>query len=238
MEELSVNSTDQSFNDPQLYGNTYYKYRSLKDFERFLDIVVNQQLYGATYREMNDPMEGKFNKTGLVKDDFDKIYERLRVTRICSLLTKQSSQQFPDDYLMWSHYADSHNGCCIELEITRRYNQGWNLHRVNYQATTPAIKTPIDDTSIHTMLSVKTLLWKDEHEVRAIRVYDKDRFGTQTKFYHIIIKAIYFGCRVNTDKRDFYKKIITKINPSIKLFYLKEDTTDPNFFPKLIPLPL
>lgn len=233
MAGLSVNLTNQ------LYKNTYYKYRSLKDFERFLDIVVNQRLYGATYRELNDPMEGKFNRLGLNKDDFEIIYNRLHVTRICSLLTKQVSQQFPNDYLMWSHYADSHNGCCLELEITKRHNQGWELHGVKYQDTPPVFTKPIKDGTIHTILSVKTLLWKDEHEVRAIRIYeDKDKFGSLSKFYHVIIKAIYFGCRVSKEKRDFYKKIITKTNPEINLYYLKETSAGPNFFPTLKPIPM
>ncbi len=40
----------------------YYKYRSLKydGFERFIDIVLNDRLYGSVYNEMNDPMEGRF----------------------------------------------------------------------------------------------------------------------------------------------------------------------------------
>ena len=61
-----------------LKANTYYKYRNLKDFERFLDVVVNRRLYGAVYKELNDPMEGKFNTTGLEKKDFDEIIKGLR----------------------------------------------------------------------------------------------------------------------------------------------------------------
>jgi hypothetical protein len=68
-------------------------------------------MYGAKPKEQNDPMEGKFNPTNLSKDDYYEIRKGLDNTRICSLLTKQDNQSFPNDYLMWSHYADSHNGC-------------------------------------------------------------------------------------------------------------------------------
>lgn len=105
----------------KLAKKTYYKYRSLSDFERFLDIIVNNRLYGAVYKELNDPMEGKFNTTGLIKKDFEDIYKKLKTTRICSMLTKQDCQTFPNDYLMWSHYADSHKGCCIEIQPTKQY---------------------------------------------------------------------------------------------------------------------
>ena len=71
-----------------LEQETYYKYRSLQDFERILDIIVNKRLYGAVYKDLNDPMEGKFNKDGLERNDFNEIYTHLKRTRICSLLEK------------------------------------------------------------------------------------------------------------------------------------------------------
>ena len=37
---------------------TLYKFRSLQNLRRFLDILVNKRFYMAHYNEMNDPMEG------------------------------------------------------------------------------------------------------------------------------------------------------------------------------------
>lgn len=128
-----------------LNNGTYYKYRSLKDFERFVDIIVKNRLYGALYKELNDPMEGKFSKKNLSKDDLEKIYGRLKNTRICSLLTKQDQQDFPDDFLMWSHYADSHKGYCVELQVTGRNNSEWDLLEVQYSETLPILSGTIDD---------------------------------------------------------------------------------------------
>jgi hypothetical protein len=225
--------------ESKLKSQTYYKYRSLEDFECFLDIIVRQRLYGATNRELNDPMEGKFNREGLIKDDFESIHKTLGITRICSLLTKQDTKTFPDDYLMWSHYADSHKGCCIEVEITDRYNQEWSLIEVEYTNQLPLLHEKQINDRIHHILSVKAPIWHDENEVRAIRIYDdKEKFGSQSPYYYVKVKAVYFGCRINKEKRDFYKKIISKINPKIDLYYLKEETTSPSFFPTLEPIPL
>ena len=66
-----------------LESKIYYKYRSFEEFERFLDIIVNNRLYGAVYKALNDPMEGKYNKEGLVKDDYENINHHLKRTRIC-----------------------------------------------------------------------------------------------------------------------------------------------------------
>ena len=40
-----------------------YKYRSLTNFERILDITLNQRLYCSTYDKLNDPFEGIFATT-------------------------------------------------------------------------------------------------------------------------------------------------------------------------------
>ena len=157
--------------------NTYYKYRNLKDFERFLDVVINNRMYGAKPRELNDPMEGKFNKTNLSQDDFEEIRNGLKNTRICSLLTKQKDQTFPNDYLMWSHYADSHNGCCIEVQITGRHNSGWAVHKVLYQNNMPSLDGLKGNKRIQRILTVKTPIWESEHEVRAIRVYENKKIN-------------------------------------------------------------
>ena len=37
-----------------------YKFRSMHNQKRFLDILINKRLYMAHYNEMNDPMEGYF----------------------------------------------------------------------------------------------------------------------------------------------------------------------------------
>lgn len=220
-----------------LEQESYYKYRSLDDLERILDIIVNNRLYAAVYKDLNDPMEGKFNKDGLDRNDFSEIYSHLKRTRICSLLKKQQEQFFPDDYLMWSHYANSHSGCCVELNITKQHNKGWDLLEVSYQDELPKVEGAITDR-IRGILSVKTSLWKNEHEVRAIKIYDENKFSTNSPFYHIKIMAIYFGCKVSKEKCDFYKKIISSINRNIKIYRLKEKSEIRDSFPKLTPVEL
>ena len=216
----------------EFYNRNYYRYRSLDDVERILDIIVNKRLYGAVYKELNDPMEGKFNKDGLKKGDFENIYSHLKRTRICSLLAEQDGQEFPNDYLMWSHYANGHTGCCIKLNITRQYNRGWDLLKVRYQDVLPKVQGDIKD-KINEILSVKTNLWEKENEVRAVKIYDNDKFYTNSPFYHIKISAIYFGYKVTKEKCDFYKKISTSIDEDIKVYRIREEQDSNDCFPKL-----
>jgi len=213
---------------------TYYKYRNLKDFERFLDVVINNRMYGAKPRELNDPMEGKFNKTNLSQDDFQEIRNGLENTRICSLLTKQKDQTFPNDYLMWSHYADSHKGCCIEVQITGRYNSGWEVHEVQYPSNMPSLVGLNGNKRIQRILTVKTPIWEPEREVRAIKVYGDKKITLLSPYYHVNLKAVYFGCRVTLEKCRFYKRIINGVNPAIKIYKVKEGNTRNDVFAELI----
>ena len=214
--------------------NTFYKYRSLENFERFLDIIVNKRLYGAVYSELNDPMEGRFNYNGIQKVTLSNTYDQLRRTRICSLLLKQGNQDIPDDFLMWSHYANSHRGCCIEIKLTGQHNTNWNIIPISYTTQLPKVEKNLKDT-INNIVSVKNTIWNKEHEVRAVRQYPSQKeFASNSPFYHIKIVAVYFGMRVSAAKALFYSKIIKNMDSQIKVFKMKPSKVNNGFYPQLV----
>ena len=68
-----------------------FKYRSLADLKRFLDIIVNKRLYGATYLSLNDPMEGQFDfdlSEKFPHPALQQLFDDRAKTRICSLSKK------------------------------------------------------------------------------------------------------------------------------------------------------
>ena len=169
----------------------YYKFISLEKLERFLDYLAHNYLYGAKPKELNDPFEGRFNLKGLSKETKNNIYKKLNRTRICSMFKGKDDQDFPNDFLMWSHYANSHKGCCFEFTLTNQYNKGWTTKGIIYGVQMPAPKDD-SDNSIYDILSHKTLDWKNENEVRAIKIYEEGKEGN-SHFYHIKLRAVYFG---------------------------------------------
>lgn len=202
----------------------YYKYRSLKydDFERFIDIVLNDRLYGSVYNEMNDPMEGRFCRKDLGRKTLESVYEELRCTRVCSFKQKLQEQMYPntqDDYMMWSHYADGHNGCCVEFTLSPRNNRFWDLMPVEYGEELPKIEDDEEARSaVDKILSVKSSSWSYENEVRAIRHYDKDKLSKSNKYFKIDIKAIYLGKKMKKERCDILKQIIHSKDKNIKIF--------------------
>ena len=101
-----------------------YKFRSLRsNFEFVLDILLNERLYCANYRNLNDPLEGMFSATqpgrapvGLRFTEIPHFVEdlprRSEETRVCSLSRPLT------EMLLWSHYGDEHRGVAIEIDFT------------------------------------------------------------------------------------------------------------------------
>ena len=109
-----------------------YKFRSFENIEFTLDIIMNERLYCAHHKDLNDPFEGLFStiewKGGgiirpvvrpivrpIVRDlqgnypqtvfkTLDELPSLDNDTRVCSLSSSMS------DVRMWSLYASGHTG--------------------------------------------------------------------------------------------------------------------------------
>lgn len=102
-----------------------YKYRTLDNWKRFIDILVNQRLYAAEFDKLNDPMEG-CNLHG--ETDGEATKEALRSEkgnwRVLALYERH------DNLLLWSHYSSGHTGAALEVEP--QLNEAQHLFPVDY----------------------------------------------------------------------------------------------------------
>lgn len=179
----------------------YFKFRSLSNLKRFLDILVNERLYTSRYDELNDPMEGAY----LTDERHSHIIELLRSrkykTRICSL-----SKDYKHT-LFWSHYADGHKGCCIEVSTKKENDPATSI---SYVESLPEIYEEKEGTEL---LSHKSILWQYEDEVRFFR---------RASYLKVNIHQIIFGYQMSDDDFKFYKKLIQCINPIINVRKINE----------------
>lgn len=179
----------------------YYKFRSLQNLKRFIDIVLNERLYVSRYNELNDPMEGVY----LTNPANRNIIRLLRIekykTRICSL-----SKNYKHT-LLWSHYADSHKGCCIEVSAVNEREQPTPIKYIE--------QIPVVDGTQNgkELLSHKSTVWAYEKEVRYFR---------KTSYLNIRIHRIIFGLKVSKDDYRFYERLIHSINPMIEICRINE----------------
>lgn len=185
-----------------------YKYRSLKDFKFFMDIVVNNRLYAAKYNELNDIREGHYKHDGsLKKITIDNIKGIKEDTRICSATTNTKSQP------MWAHYADNHTGVVIGFRINdnevRRELVKYDEIKKGVNNNLSGMQFLADDILMH-----KEKDWKYEKEVRILK---NTSDTNELVFIDIEIVKIIFGQRMAKNDAEFLEKLVKKLNPEINI---------------------
>lgn len=184
----------------------FYKYRSTSDMIKLLDILIRNRLFASSCEKLNDPMEGKFLYSGVSKDYKKKIKEKLDSMMICSLSTSY------DNGLLWTHYANQHTGCCIEVEVTAKV---WEQKRIDYldhMVNIDEKSFPNDEDAINAILSKKSIDWEYEHEIRFIR-----KKGKNIKPYLTVrVRKILLGLKMEKTEKAFIKDFVEELNKGRK----------------------
>ncbi|WP_226562521.1 DUF2971 domain-containing protein [Salipiger thiooxidans] len=134
MKEFERWGSDSSFSfDPE--RQIAYKYRPFD--VNALSILINNELYCADPRTLNDPFDSQLYPKGLLQEAInfwidsapeveafarilfgvegdgwiDKLLADAALPGVCSL------SAVPNDALMWAHYADQHHGFCIGVSL-------------------------------------------------------------------------------------------------------------------------
>lgn len=195
-----------------------FKYRAGTD--RDISSLCDNYFYSPTREKLNDPYEGLFSRKlyesqldqlkkilGVeeqafdnVKDSFEKLLSFVDSAGIYSLSTDHV------DELLWAHYADSHNGFCIEYELDElvTFNGAANYSiPVKYLNSPPHIElsdiTDVKNSNeilLQKILATKSLRWEYEKELRVLTSLP----GKHTYDYRAV-KAIYFGMRMDPEKQ-------------------------------------
>lgn len=182
--------------------NILYKYRTLDNFQNFVDILINNRLYAAKYKDLNDPMEGQYYyKNGrLNKNIRDKLLEEKGELRLCSLSRSKDNQ------LMWSHYAKGHRGVAIGVQVN---NSRFTVKPIQYNGLTYIYNQDYNHQTAIEILSHKLEVWDYEEEVRV--------FVSNQQFIEVSIKEVIIGIKMDEFDYLLVKDLIKRINPSIKI---------------------
>lgn len=124
--------------------------------------------------------------------------------------------------LMWSHYADSHQGFCLEFDSS--FEPFSKTFEVTYKSEIPNISSDllmneeVGTESIKKLLSFKSIDWKHEEE---LRIFHQE--SNKSYFYPPrSLKAIYFGIRTNQSDIEIICSIIKSQNPAVKFHQMKK----------------
>src|ERR1019366_7626025 len=92
--------------------------RSLKDLDREMDAIKSGYLYCSPYMNLNDPMEGLFTSSRLLKESADYRAIRAAIRDNKARIGVCSFSEVYDHELMWAHYADQFQGICVAYSLT------------------------------------------------------------------------------------------------------------------------
>jgi hypothetical protein len=193
-----------------------YKFRSLENLEFVLDIIINERLYCARYKDLNDPFEGQLlhatenikmpgllgpttirttkERRLITADDISPVFEPKRV---CSL------SRTANDVRMWSLYADSHKGVAIEIDLDIDHDPGVvaALRAVTYTKTLSERGGIIGIYDEDNLLTIKTDHWRYEDEYRLL--WHEPLFSITG-----CVKRLVFGPRADQSRIDLLRKMV------------------------------
>jgi hypothetical protein len=107
-----------------------YRYIPINDLWRLLEVIYSRRLYCASWDQLNDPLEGRFELAFNGKKNFieyENVIAHLIEDRDTWRITSFSED--PSHFLLWSHYADGHKGIAIEMEFS---DENPDLSKIQY----------------------------------------------------------------------------------------------------------
>lgn len=140
----------------------------------------------------------------MYKRDIDEVFNRIG---ICSF--SKNCQNI----LMWSHYAQYHEGFCLQFDTLEDPSFFSLALPVNYVDTMPEydLFTDIIDMLDKT-IRPKSRVWEYEEEVRIIKTHREIDYNKSQAFEFTpnALKKIIFGCKTHKTVIEKYKKLCNK----------------------------
>lgn len=132
-----------------------------------------------------------------------------------------SFSSVPDDILMWSHYANYHEGFCIKILDDETDKFIGRALEVSYSEKYPIVNPITDDDSARMEKSflTKAKHWEYEKEWRIID-YEKGP-GIQRFPPHLLVGVI-FGCRMSEDHQRLIRDWCKNRQPSVSFYQARQ----------------
>ena len=143
----------------------------------------------------------------------------------------------PCSNLMWTHYADSHNGVVLKFRSVRELDSCWCMAKpMNYVAAMPRLLDTdfladllsgaakmIPDVLVDRMIYTKSTEWEYEREWR---IYSGDGRNPAADyedipFHPLELEALIFGCRTSREIRLNLMEVVRANYPYARLFEIQ-----------------
>ena len=217
-----------SFNDP-FDLNIPFRYDKLSESELRANFEKHFDLTAEPFSKLNikakEELKEHFIKKIVSGDKKvilnlgEHLYKKYSNFGVFSVSTKK------DNILMWSHYANSHQGFCVGfnlLNITRHTQSDQKnsfIHlEVAYQKKYPELIPNLENLNINNMFSqfmTKSILWKYEKEWR-ILTPNKANFPFQVN--NDSFNEIILGMRISKANKEEILEVVKRKFPNVKIY--------------------
>ena len=137
--------------------------------------------------------------------------------RICCFTIKK------DNLLMWSHYANSHTGYCVEFNTDNPAIKC--AHKVNYSNQYPELTYPLDVEDLIVLALNKSIEWAYEDEFRLIINSDFQYSSLISGDFLTLsppdIKSVYLGAKMSQLNKRAFLSIIKQSDFKPEIFQAK-----------------
>jgi len=191
--QMSSNST---FNDP-FEGVLHADYASAKDAD-IVEFYMARKLPMAEFVNLINDLKDNKKRQLLVEGMKNNHIKNITAAGIfcCS--------EINDSIPMWSHYARSHSGVCLEYDILKDFRFFDFVNKVEYTEYYPT-KVSLEDalndfknSLLKISLMTKADIWKNEKELRLIKLESADK---KININPDCLKSIIFGMRCNSENK-------------------------------------
>jgi hypothetical protein len=120
-----------------------------------------------------------------------------------------------DDILMWAHYADKHQGLCLEFDGSCNCKFFGVAQPVEYEDYTPILLHEDKEHQMNRAILTKSKHWSYEKEYRIFR---PDKAGQSMDYPVELLTGIIFGCRTPPAVRASVKQWVREGNCRVAFF--------------------
>jgi hypothetical protein len=189
-----------------------YRYRSAENFDREITTIERAYLHCSPFTELNDPMEGGFRSGRRFRNSPRANLVRNRILDSKSDLRICAFSEFPDDPVMWAHYAGQFKGMCISYsmaKLRRNLREGPNFVRMFYSNDVPTVHSATDDVDelARMILSYKNNRWAYEREWRMFSGQTRVRYKDAK-----CIRTIRLGYRMSDEHKQEILELSQRLN--------------------------
>ena len=224
--ELYFSSIDQ-FNDP-FDGTITYRYnpKELTEENIFL------KYYEITKREYPDWKDDKIHEHCYSYQQKGYFHDEKYLQDFETDTLKQINRDFGivclckerDNFLLWSHYSNSHKGFCIGFDKTLLFEDTLaGFSHMQYEEELPALNL-FDNVfeAFKKLIGTKSKTWKYEYEYRLTRIHYSRRRVTLRK--ETIVEII-FGCKMEQSEKFKILNFVAQEYPHARVYEMKLSKT-------------